>query len=115
MLEIRSACKTFNPHTPNEVHALRDLDLVVEEGEFVTVIGTNGSGKSTLLNAVAGMFLLDSGSVSIDGRNVTRWPEHRRASLIGRVFQGQRKRDFDQHQVMLSLSRYGALLLLKIL
>jgi putative ABC transport system ATP-binding protein len=60
---------------------------VVKEGEFVTIIGTNGSGKSTLLNAVAGVFFLDSGKVAIAGQDVTRWPEHRRASLIGRVFQ----------------------------
>lgn len=87
MLEICSASKTFHADTPNEVRALQALDLVIEEGQFLTVIGTNGSGKSTLLNAVAGVFLLDSGTVSIDGRDVTRWPEHRRASLIGRVFQ----------------------------
>ena len=87
MLEIRSASKTFHADTPNEVRALQALDLVIEEGQFLTVIGTNGSGKSTLLNAIAGVFLLDSGTVSIDGRDVTRWPEHRRASLIGRVFQ----------------------------
>ncbi|MEW6357663.1 MAG: ATP-binding cassette domain-containing protein [Planctomycetota bacterium] len=87
MLEIRGASKTFNPGTPNEVRALQGLDLTVEESQFVTVIGTNGSGKSTLLNAVAGTFLLDTGSIVLDGRNVTRWSEHRRASLIGRVFQ----------------------------
>jgi putative ABC transport system ATP-binding protein len=87
MLEVSGAYKTFNSRTPNEVRALRAVDLVVEAGEFVVIIGTNGSGKSTLLNAVAGTFLLDSGSVSIDGHTVTRWAEHRRASLIGRVFQ----------------------------
>lgn len=87
MLEIRGARKTFNPGTPSEVRALQGIDLVVEEGEFVIVIGTNGSGKSTLLNAVAGTFLLDSGCLAIDGRTVTRWAEHRRASLVGRVFQ----------------------------
>ena len=87
MLEIRDARKTFNPGTPSEVRALQGVDLTMEEGEFVIVIGTNGSGKSTLLNAVAGTFLLDSGSLAIDGRIVTRWAEHRRASLVGRVFQ----------------------------
>lgn len=87
MLEIRGARKTFNPGTPSEVRALQGIDLAVKEGEFVIVIGTNGSGKSTLLNAVAGTFLLDSGSLAIDGHIVTRWAEHRRASLVGRVFQ----------------------------
>lgn len=87
MLELRSARKTFFPGTPNEVRALQGVDLVLEEGSFVIVIGTNGSGKSTLLNAVAGTFFLDEGTIRLAGRDVTRWPEHRRASLIGRVFQ----------------------------
>jgi len=87
MLEIRGARKTFNAGTPNEVRALRGVDLSVADGSFVIVIGTNGSGKSTLLNAVGGGFLLDAGTLTLDGTDVTRWPEHRRASLIGRVFQ----------------------------
>ncbi len=87
MLDIRRACKTFNPATPNEVRALRGVDLTVDDGSFVIVIGTNGSGKSTLLNAVAGGFPLDTGTISLDGANITAWPEHRRASMIGRVFQ----------------------------
>src|SRR5690242_16874831 len=87
MLEIDGVHKTFHAGTPNEVRALQGVDLTIEEGSFVIVIGTNGSGKSTLLNAVAGTFFLDSGSIRLDGDDVTRWPEHRRASLIGRVFQ----------------------------
>ena len=87
MLEIRGAHKTFNAGTPNEVRALRGVDLSVDESSFVIVIGTNGSGKSTLLNAVAGGFPLDAGTLTLDGVNVTSWAEHRRASLIGRVFQ----------------------------
>jgi len=87
MLEIQSAVKTFNPGTLNEVRALRGIDLDIAEGDFVCVIGSNGSGKSTLLNAVAGAFLLDAGRITIDGRDVTAWPTHRRASLVGRVFQ----------------------------
>jgi putative ABC transport system ATP-binding protein len=87
MLEIRAATKTFFAGTPNEVRALRGVDLEIEEGSFLVVIGTNGSGKSTLLNAVAGSFLLDRGTIRIAGRDVTKWPEHRRARLIGRVFQ----------------------------
>ena len=86
-LEARRIVKTFNPGTPNEVRALQGVDLTIEEGSFVIVIGGNGSGKSTFLNAVAGTFLVDSGRLMIDGTDVTAWPEHRRASMIGRVFQ----------------------------
>ena len=87
MLDIHAIRKTFNPGTPNEVCALRDVDLKMERGAFVTVIGTNGSGKSTLLNAVAGTFEVDDGTVWLDECNVTRMPEHARARWIGRVFQ----------------------------
>jgi len=87
MLEIRGAHKTFHPGTPNEVRALQGIDLAVEGSQFVVIIGTNGSGKSTLLSAIAGTFWLDSGSVAVDGHEITRWAEHRRAALIGRVFQ----------------------------
>jgi len=87
MLEIQRISKTFHPGTPNEVAALRQVSLTLESGEFLVIIGTNGSGKSTLLNAVAGTFLTDSGSIVLDKHDVTKWREHRRASLIGRVFQ----------------------------
>ena len=87
MLEIRAVNKTFNPETPNELRALQTVNLTVDDGSFVVIIGTNGSGKSTLLNAVAGSFFIDSGSISIAGADISRWPEHRRAKLIGRVFQ----------------------------
>src|SRR5437763_5246680 len=87
MLHIRGAHNTFNGGTPNEVRALRGVDLSIDDGSFVIVIGTNGSGKSTLLNAVAGGFTLDAGTLVIDGSEVTAWPEHRRAAVIGRVFQ----------------------------
>jgi putative tryptophan/tyrosine transport system ATP-binding protein len=87
MLEIRGAVKTFNAATPNEVRALRGVDLSVARSSFVIIIGTNGSGKSTLLNSVAGGFPLDAGTLTLDGVNMTTWPEHRRASVIGRVFQ----------------------------
>jgi putative ABC transport system ATP-binding protein len=87
MLELHGLEKTFNPGTPNEVRALQGVDLAIEDHSFVVVVGTNGSGKSTLLNAVAGSFPLDRGTIRIDGSDVTRWPEHRRAALIGRVFQ----------------------------
>jgi len=87
MLEVQGICKTFYPGTPNEVRALQGVDLTIEEGSVVVVIGMNGSGKSTLLNAVAGTFPLDRGTIRLSGRDMTRWPEHRRAALIGRVFQ----------------------------
>lgn len=87
MLKVQGAVKTFNPRTPNEVCALRGVDLDVAEGSFVSVIGTNGSGKSTLLNAIAGTFILDAGTIHIGPDDLTRSPEHRRAVSIGRVFQ----------------------------
>lgn len=87
MLEIKNVFKTFNPGTVNEKHALNGIDLTLNEGDFVTVIGGNGAGKSTMLNMVAGVYPVDSGSIVIDGIDVTKLPEHRRAKYIGRVFQ----------------------------
>ncbi len=87
MLKLTGIRKTFNPDTVNEVRALQGVDLSIEEGSFVIVLGMNGSGKSTLLNAVAGSFFVDEGDIQIAGKDVTKWPEHRRAQLIGRVFQ----------------------------
>jgi putative tryptophan/tyrosine transport system ATP-binding protein len=87
MLEIRDLSKTFNPGTANEHRALQGVDLTMEPGAFVIIVGTNGSGKSTLLNTIAGSLAVDRGSIRLDGVDVTAWPEHRRARLIGRVFQ----------------------------
>lgn len=87
MLQINNISKTFNPGTPNEVRALRNVSLTLPAGSFLIVLGTNGSGKTTMLNAVAGTFIVDSGSISVAGENITHWPEHRRARFIGRVFQ----------------------------
>src|SRR6266702_5164461 len=87
MLEILGVSKAFNRGTLNEVRSLQNVDVTIEEGSWVVVIGTNGSGKSTLLNAIAGTFFVDSGNIHLDGRKVTRWSEHERAKLIGRVFQ----------------------------
>jgi putative ABC transport system ATP-binding protein len=87
MLEIRQIRKTFNPATPNEVRALQGVDLDLANESFLVIIGTNGSGKTTLLNAVAGAFFVDSGAIHLDGHDITRWREHRRANFIGRVFQ----------------------------
>lgn len=87
MLDINYISKTFNPGTINEKKALQSLDLHLNEGDFVTVIGGNGAGKSTMLNAVAGVWPVDEGSILIDGADVTGLPEFRRAPYIGRVFQ----------------------------
>jgi len=87
VLETRSISKTFNPGTLNEVRSLKGVDVGIEEGSWVVVIGTNGSGKSTLLNAIAGTFFVDTGTIHLAGCDVTNWPEHERAKLIGRVFQ----------------------------
>ena len=87
MLEIKNISKTFNAGTINEKCALRDVSLTLEDGDFVTVIGGNGAGKSTLLNAVAGVWPVDSGTIKVDGIDLTHLPEHKRARYIGRVFQ----------------------------
>ena len=87
MLEIKNVYKTFNAGTVNEKVALKGLDLTLEDGDFVTVIGGNGAGKSTMLNAVAGVWPIDMGKILIDGQDVTRLSEHQRAKYIGRVFQ----------------------------
>ena len=87
MLEVKNIYKTFNPGTVNEKHALNGVSLKLKEGDFVTVIGSNGAGKSTLLNAIAGLWMIDSGSICIDGNDITRLPDYKRARYIGRVFQ----------------------------
>ncbi len=87
MIRIRGLHKTFGRGTPNEVHALRGIDLEVRQGEFLTLIGTNGSGKSTLLNAIAGTFLPDSGTIEIAGEDVTTKQDSLRARHLSRVFQ----------------------------
>ena len=87
MLELKNVCKTFHAGTPDEKRALIDVSLTVADGDFISIIGANGAGKSTLFNAICGSFVIDSGSVWLDGRNVTMVPEHRRARRIGRLFQ----------------------------
>ena len=87
MLEIKEIWKTFNAGTVNEKQALRGVSLTLHDGDFCTVIGGNGAGKSTMLNAVAGVWSVDAGSISIGGTDVTRLPEFKRAQFIGRVFQ----------------------------
>ncbi len=87
MLNIVNVRKTFNKGTINEKKALRGVNLHLDEGDFVTIIGGNGAGKSTTLNMIAGVYPIDSGKIEIDGINISREPEYRRAKYIGRVFQ----------------------------
>ena len=87
MLTITHISKTFNPGTVNEKCAIRDLSLHLDRGDFVTIIGANGAGKSTLFNAIAGSFYTDTGSIVLDGRDITFLPEFKRAKIIGRLFQ----------------------------
>lgn len=86
-LELSDIHKTFNPGTINEKVALDGVDLKLEDGDFVTIIGGNGAGKSTMLNAIAGVWAVDHGSIIIGGTDVTSLPEHKRAIFLGRVFQ----------------------------
>lgn len=87
MLTLSHISKTFNPGTVNEKKAITDLSLHLELGDFVTIIGSNGAGKSTLFNAIAGSFFTDSGSIFLDGKDITFQPEFRRAKQMGRLFQ----------------------------
>ena len=87
MLEIKNVTKIFNPGTVNEKLALDNFSLTLEDGDFVTVIGGNGAGKSTMMNAIAGVWPVDAGKIIIDGVDVTKLPEHKRAKYLGRVFQ----------------------------
>jgi len=87
MLKLNHIAKTFNPGSIMEKVALADVDIHLNNGDFVTVIGGNGAGKSTMLNAIAGVFPVDRGTIEIGGRNVTSLPEYKRAALLGRVFQ----------------------------
>ncbi|WP_272699736.1 ABC transporter ATP-binding protein [Desulfovibrio sp. Fe33] len=87
MISVSQVTKAFNRGDVNEVTALSGVDLEVKDGDFITIIGSNGAGKSTFLNALAGTFSVDSGRIVLDGQDITKWPEHKRAALIGRVFQ----------------------------
>ena len=87
MLEIKHVSKTFNPNTITEKKALRNISLKLDEGDFVTIIGGNGAGKSTLLNMIAGVYPIDCGRILLDGVDLSLQPQHKRAAVIGRVFQ----------------------------
>lgn len=87
MLKLEKISKTFNVGTVNEKKVLHDIDLTLEDGDFVTIIGGNGAGKSTLLNMISGLFPLDSGTITLDGEDISLQDEHQRAKKIGRLFQ----------------------------
>ena len=87
MLKIHNISKTFNPGTVNEKKALSELSLHLNKGDFVTILGSNGAGKSTLFNAIAGSFVVDSGSIQLDGKDITNLPDYKRSKVIGRMFQ----------------------------
>lgn len=87
MLKLNNICKTFNPGTVNEKTALSDVNLHLAPGDFVTILGSNGAGKSTLFNAIAGSFLPDSGSIILEGKDITKLPDYKRSKFIGRLFQ----------------------------
>jgi len=87
MLDLQRVSKTFNPGTVNEKVALQNVDLHLEEGDFATIVGSNGAGKSTLFNAIAGGFIADTGTITLDGQDITLMPDYRRSKVIGRMFQ----------------------------
>ena len=91
MLEIRNLCKTFGRGTVNEHVALDHVSLTVADGDFVTMLGSNGAGKSTLFNAIAGVFPVDAGRIRLDGQDITYMPDHKRAHMIGTLFQDPMK------------------------
>lgn len=91
MLELQGIRKTFYPGTPNEKKALNGVDLHLNAGDFVTIVGSNGAGKSTLFNAISGVFSVDEGMIRLDSKNITNMKEYKRAYDIGRLFQDTMK------------------------
>ena len=87
VLDLKHLSKTFNPGTVNEKVALQNVDLHLEPGDFATIVGSNGAGKSTLFNAIAGEFIADTGTITLDGKDITLLPDYRRSKVIGRMFQ----------------------------
>ena len=87
MLELKNISKTFNPGTVNEKLALQKIDLNLKDGDFTTIVGSNGAGKSTMFNAIAGEFISDTGTITLDGQDITFMPDYRRSKYIGRMFQ----------------------------
>ena len=89
MLRLQNVSKTFNPGTVNEKKALAGIELKLAPGDFVTILGSNGAGKSTLFGAIAGSFVVDTGTIVLDGQNITNLPDYKRSKFIGRLFQDQ--------------------------
>lgn len=89
MIELKNIYKTFHKGTVNEKKALNGLNLHMNKGDFITVIGGNGAGKSTMLNVIAGVYYVESGSVILDGQDITKRPDYKRAKYLGRVFKTQ--------------------------
>ena len=87
MLDLQNVCKTFNPGTVNEKLALENVSLHLNDGDFATIVGSNGAGKSTLFNAIAGEFIADTGTITLDGQDITFLPDYKRSKAIGRMFQ----------------------------
>ena len=87
MLDLKNISKTFNPGTVNEKTALQGVDLHLNDGDFATIVGSNGAGKSTLFNAIAGEFIADTGTITLDGKDITFLPDYKRSKFIGRMFQ----------------------------
>lgn len=110
MLKLTNINKTFNPGTINENKVLNNVNLTLDAGDFVTVIGGNGAGKSTILNMIAGVYPIDSGSIVLDGTDITKLAEHKRAKYIGRVFQDPMKgtaADMEIHENLAMANRRG--------
>jgi putative ABC transport system ATP-binding protein len=91
MLELTNISKTFAKGTVNEHKALSNVNLTLSDGEFVTIVGSNGAGKSTLFNMICGTYMQDNGKIVLDGKDISFMPEHKRAKLVGRVFQDPMK------------------------
>ena len=91
MLELKNISKTFAKGTVNEHKALDNINLNLDKGDFVTIVGSNGAGKSTLFNMICGTFMQDTGKITLDGEDISFMPEHKRAKMIGRVFQDPMK------------------------
>ena len=87
MLDLKNISKTFNPGTVNEKVALENVNLHLDDGDFATIVGSNGAGKSTLFNAIAGEFIADTGTITLDGMDITFLPDFKRSKAIGRMFQ----------------------------
>ena len=104
MLKLTNVQKTFNAGTINEKRALNGINLQLKAGDFVTIIGGNGAGKSTMMNMIAGVYPIDAGKIVLDGEDISRWPEYRRAQFLGRVFQDPMKGTAAQMEIQENLA-----------